>query len=182
MRRRSEMAKDIRAITASADMAAVIDRGADVDVELKNLQVEDKGLKAKITACLSEEMAEGEGGIRAKGTKAAVVVSTSEKMEVDASSERFPELQEAVHGGFLTNVVTCKQSLVVPPADLQRAADALREAGIGASIVESMAVKAADVRVMRESEVASTEEHNARQALESCLVSKVSHRVKYERI
>ena len=40
--------KDIRIITASTSLASLIDRGAAVDVELKNLGFEDKGIKSKL--------------------------------------------------------------------------------------------------------------------------------------
>ncbi len=175
------MAKGIRVVTASADMAAIIDRGADVDIELKNLGFEDEGLKKKIREAATSSMMEGETTLRLEGEKAAAVVSASEKMQVRAAAEQFDELKGVVKKGLLEGVVTSKQELVVPPADIERAVEALNQAGIGASIVESLSVKAADVRSMRESEAESSEHVNARKALEACLVSTVSYRVKYEK-
>jgi len=171
--------KEIRMITASADQAAIIDKGADVKTRLDNLTYEDRGIKLKIGEMAAGEMAEGETNIRLEGREAVATVTASERFTVKASAERYPALQTAVKNGFLRSVVTVKRDLVVPPDDVARAAEALRAAGITANVVESLSVKPDDVRTMRASEVASTEEHEARRALEACMDSDITYRVTY---
>jgi len=41
---------NVRTVAVDEDMAKAIDRGSDVDVELKQLTSEDKGIKVKIAA------------------------------------------------------------------------------------------------------------------------------------
>jgi len=176
------MAKEIRAITASEDIAAVIDRGAEVDKQIKTLGAEDKGIKSRIVDVLSGEIQGGEQSIRIQASQAAAVLTASESMSVDASSESYPQLQEALEEGELATVVEQKKELVVPPHEIEEAARVLKAAGILATITYSVSVKAVDVRKMRESEVASSEEAEARQALEACLSTSTTHKVKYEKL
>jgi len=172
---------DVRIITASADVAAIVDRGAEVDENLKNLTYEDKGLKVKITEVGSEAMEDGESSVKLEGSSSRALVSSSEKLDIDASAERYPEMKDAVDKGLLEGVVTRKMVLTVPQGDVDRAAEALKAAGIDATVSESLSVKAADVKKASESEVASSDHATAQAALKDCLVSKVSYRVKYEK-
>ena len=174
------MAKTIRMVTASEDIAGLIDRGAEVKTTLDNLTYEDKGIKIKIGGAAASALESGETSIKLEGKRAVAVVSQTEKMTVNAGAERFTELKVAINAGFLASVVEVKKSLMVPPDDISRAAEALKAAGITATVVESLSVKPDDVRAMRESEVSSAEEAQARKVLEECLESEVSYRVKYD--
>jgi hypothetical protein len=173
---------NVRVITASADMAAIVDRGADVDENLKNLTYEDKGLKAKITEAGSEAMEGDETSVKLEGSHARALISTSERLDIDASAERYSEMKAAVDKGLLEGIVDRKLVLTVPMGDVDRAAEALQAAGIEATVSESLSVKKADVKKAAESEVASTDHATAQAALKDCLVSKVSYRVKYEKV
>lgn len=171
--------KEIRLVTASVDEAAIIDRGADVKTQLDNLGYEDKGLKTKICEIAANQLAEGETSIKLEGNRAVATVSETEKMTINAGAETFPTLKEAVDAGFLADVVTVKKELKVPPSDIVRAAEVLEQAGIKASIVESLSVKPDDVRKMEQSEVASSEELDAQNALKGCIESSKSYRIGY---
>lgn len=175
------MAKDIRIITASANMAALVDNGADVDTEIKNLTYEDKGIKNKIVEGVAGEFQEGEKSIRVEGTTARAVVTVVKSFEIDAGRESFPSLRKAVDGGLLADVVQEKRTLVVPPDDAKRAADVLVRAGINATVKTSMEVESANADEFRRRGLSSPEENDARDALNGCLVEKTAHRVKYER-
>jgi hypothetical protein len=172
---------NVRVITASADMSAIIDRGADVDESLKNLTYEDKGLKLKITEAGSEALEGDETSVKLEGSSARALVSAAESFGIDASGERYNEMKEAVEKGLLEGIVVRKLVLTVPQGDVDRAAEALNAAGIDATVSESMSVKKADVKKAEESEAASTDHATAQAALKDCLVSKVSYRVKYEK-
>jgi len=171
----------VRVITASEDMAAIVDRGADVDESLKNLTYEDKGLKTKISEAGSEAMEGDETSVKLEGANARALVSSAEKLEIDASAERYSEMKDAVDKGLLEGIVDRKLVLTVPQGDVDRAAEALQTAGIDATVSESLSVKKSDVKKAEESEVASTDHATAQGALKDCLVSKVSYRVKYEK-
>jgi hypothetical protein len=172
---------NVRIITASADVAAIIDRGAEVDESLKNLTYEDKGLKLKITEVGAESMEDEETSVKLEGQAARALVSSSERLEIDASAERYNEVKEAIDKGLLEGVIDRKLVLTVPQGDVIRAEEALKAAGIEATVSESVSVKAADWRKAQQSEVASADHGIARSALKDCLVSKVSYRVKYEK-
>ena len=172
--------KEIRIVTASEDVAAIIDRGAEVKTQLDNLTYEDKGLKVKIGQLAQDafDPEVGETSIRLEGNSAIATVSESERLTINAGAETFPKLKEAVEAGLL-NVVTVKKELKVPPADIARAAEVLEQAGIKASVVESLNITADDVRTM--GQPANQEELEARHALMGCIESSKSYRVKYDK-
>jgi len=172
---------DLRVITASDDLAAVVDRGAELDKQIKELSKEDSGVKSKIIEQMSGEIQDGEVSVKIQGNEAVAVLTASESMSVDSGAEQFPSLRESLDKGFLQTVVEEKISLIVPPEDVERAAQILKDAGIDATTSYSVSAKAVDVRKMRESESASVEETEARNTLESCLSVKTTHRIKYEK-
>jgi len=175
------MAKDIRIVTASADVSAVVDRGAEVDENIKNLTYEDKGLKAKLSEVAQSQFAEDESSIKLEGSKARAAVSSVEKTEVDPAAEKFTEVQKAVRAGLLEGIVTRKMSLVVPPGDVEKAAEALKTAGIQATVTESLSVKPDDLRNALKSESLSVEHTQAKTALKESVVTSVTYRIKYEK-
>ena len=170
--------KEIRMIVAAADVAGIVDHGADVDTQLKNLSFEDKGIKAKLAECVTGEFQTGESSVRLTGEKAAAVITATEKTDIDCSAESFAAVRKAIDDGILEGVVERKLSLVVPPADVQRAADALKAAGIMATVTESLSVSA---ETLRTQEASSVEQSKAIGALKGCVTTDVSYRVKYER-
>lgn len=176
------MARNIRAVVVSADVAAVIDRGADVDTVIKNLSNEDKGLKTKITEAAQNQLDEFELSVRLLGKTAAAVVSGVEKLDLDVGSEQFPQVREAIDKGLLSGVVERTVSLVVPPGDVERAAGELRKAGIRATVTESLKIVDASVLSGAGSFVGSVQAGEAIIALAKCVKRDVSFRVKYERI
>lgn len=183
MERERTMAKrEIKAVTASADVAAIIDRGADVDAQLKNLKFEDSGLKTKITEAGQNQMFDGELSVRLLGQKSAAIVSGVEKVELDASASEFPVVRAAIDKGLLEGTVERTIQLVVPPGDVERAAAALVKAGIRATVSESLSVTTDAVRTIQASRASVPEKAAAEVALLACVKKDVSFRVKYERI
>ena len=57
----------MRVITASEEVASLVDQGATVDKELKNLTYQDKGFKKKITDYAEGEWEGGEKSLRIEG-------------------------------------------------------------------------------------------------------------------
>jgi len=171
--------KEIRMVMASGDAAGIVDHGFEVDTQLKNLTFEDKGIKSKISEFAATEIQSGETSVRFRGTQAAAVVSAVEKVELDAEAESFPVVRSAIDSGLLEGFVERKLSLVVPPAEVERAAEALKAAGIKVSVAESLSVTA---DALKNKEVASVEQGAAVKALKACSKSDVSYRVKYEKV
>lgn len=171
--------KEIRMVMASGDVAGIVDHGSEVDTQLKNLTFEDKGIKSKISEFAAAELQEGEVSVRLRGSQAAAVVSAAEKVELDAEAESFPAVRKAIDSGLLEGFVERKLSLVVPPADVERASVALKAAGIQVSVAETLSVTAA---ALRDPLVASLEQGDAVKALKACSKSEVSYRVKYEKV
>lgn len=171
------MAKQIRMMMASSDVAPLIDRGLDVDISIKNLTTEDKGIKARIGEEAGGSVKEGETSVRLCGTTAAAVVSVVEKYELNAGSETFPAVRKAVDSGLLFGVVEKTQQLAVPPAEIEKAAEILKKAGINAMVAEGFTICAEEFRKMSANDVLSSEQ----EALRKCVSKSVSYRVKYEK-
>ena len=174
--------REIKAVQASADVAAIIDRGADVDADIKNLGFEDKGLKGKISEAAQNQMDAGDLSVRLLGKNSAAVVSGVEKIELDASAEQFPKVREAIDKGLLTDYVERTLTLVVPSDVAIAAADVLFKAGIRANVVEALKVTPDAFRKVVEVRSTSLEEGEAEEALIKCVKKDMSFRVKYERI
>jgi hypothetical protein len=115
------------------------------------------------------------------GIKAEAVVTAVEKYTLNASAPSYPELRKAVDSGLLQGIVDKSQQLAVPPEQIEKAADALKKAGVPATIVESFSVNAAAYRESMSSEVSSPEQTVARRNLKSCVSREVTFRVKYEK-
>ncbi len=175
------MAKEIRSFVASSDVASLIDRGSDVDTQIKNLTYEDKGIKARLNETAGQNIQEGESSIRLKGEKAAAVISAVEKLELKVNTEDFARVREAVDAGLLTGLLDKDQQLVVPPADIERAAEILKSAGINALVAETFQINSEEFKKPSTGGV-SSEHDKARKALEACVSKSVSFRVKYEKL
>ena len=181
---RGIMAKrEIRAVTASEDISAIIDHGYDVDTKIKNLSNEDKGLKLQITNSAKDQLDGDELSVRLMGKTAAVVVSGVEKVDLDVSAEQFPQVCEAIDNGLLSGIVERTLTLTLPPADVERAAEALTKAGIRSVVTETLKVSSDVLRDQLTTGVtASLQYADALKALSKCLKRDVSFRVKYERL
>ena len=171
--------KEVRIVQASEDIKAMVDKGADIDIEMKNLTFEDKACKQGITDFVENNASEDDS-VQIEGERAIALVSKAEKLEICAGAETFPEMVKAAKQGLLDDVVKMKKSLVVPVADIDRAAEILNEAGVGASVVEDFGVTAAAMRKHKERKMASEDVEKATDALEGCLDVSHSYRVKYQ--
>lgn len=178
-----KMAKrEIKAVEASADVAAIIDRGADVDSQIKNLGFEDKGLKTKITEAAQNQLNPGELSVRLVGKTSAAVVSGVEKIELDYNSEHWKTAREALDKGLLQGVIEITRTLVMPPDSVLKAAEILQKAGMGVGVEEF--IKIVDSSVLTDegkSFVGSVQAGEAIVALSKCVKKDVTFRVKYDK-
>jgi len=174
------MAKEVRSIIASDDVAGLIDRGADVDTQLKNLTYEDKGIKSKLGAVAGDNIQEGETSVRLRGSVSAAVVSAVEKLELNANAENFGKVRMAQEQGLLTGILEKEQTIVVPPAEIDRAVALLKSGGINVLVAESYTIDSESLKKSRAASV-SFEHEKAARVLETCLTRTVSYRVKYEK-
>src|SRR3990172_3896792 len=97
--------KEIRSIKASEGVAGLIDHGYDVDVQIKNLTMEDKGIKSKLTASVDDEFQQGESSLRMDGTRASAVVTMAEKLTPDSSLPGWGDVVKAVDAGLLDGIL-----------------------------------------------------------------------------
>jgi hypothetical protein len=171
--------KEIRRITASEDVAGLIDRGAEIDTELKNLSYQDKGHKSKLTKFVEGQLEEGEISLRIKGNKSAAVISASEKYSFNVTGDEIEdEVVQAAEKGIFGGVVKIGTSIHIPPADLARAVEVLNEAGIAASMSKSYSI---DGKAYREfSDEGSPEVAAVKSLLDECVSKTTTFRVKYE--
>jgi len=170
----------MKRIMASEDMAKIIERGAEVDTEIKNLTFEDKGIKAKLVTMAGEVIGE-DTSVRFSATHSAAVISAIEKVEFDASAEKAGIVKDAVRCGLLGGVVEWKQSLIIPPGQVENARKILNAAGISSTIEEDWEVKPSGYREFTGSTHASIEADNLGKVLKGAVRKTVTYRVKYER-
>jgi hypothetical protein len=172
--------KEIRMILAKDSLALLIDRGASVDVELKNLTFEDKGIKSKINEQVVADFAEGEQSLRFDGKQARALISKTDTFNINTGAESFTKVKAAVDAGLLKEVVDVTQKLSVPPAHLAKAAAILTAAGIPASLTDSYEVEPEAYRALLAKATSTVEEDEARKALAASVEHGTNFRVKYE--
>jgi hypothetical protein len=168
-------------ITGSEKVLGLVDRGYEVDVEIKNLGFEDKGIKKMLAEELLEEFGD-DTSIRVEGSSAAAVVTQSEKFTLDSKSADIVGVHAATERGLLGDAVKLEESLAVPADECQRASEILKAAGIEALVMTKMSVNPAEYRALNDRESVSAEEAQAKEALDRLVKKTVSHRVKYEKI
>jgi len=167
----------LRAITASEDMASLIDQGAEVDTEIKNLSFRDKALKGKITEGISPSMEEGEKSLVVNGNKASATITTSEKCILDASKEGFELVKTAAEVDIFGDALTVKREVQIPGDDLDKAVGILIAAGINASLKTEVSVSAPEFRKL---EPNGEQGHDqVLDVLRRCVETEVTFRVKY---
>jgi hypothetical protein len=171
--------REIRVIVASEDVAAIIDRGFEVDEQIKKLTTEDKGCKTKLTEVAKAQIGEDEVSVRLTGKVAAVVVSGAEKVELDVTAELFPKVRAAIASGLLSDIVERSVQLVVLPENVEKAAAVLNKAGIKATIAETLKVTAEKLRTAT---TTSVEAGLARADLAKCIKKETTYRVKFEKV
>lgn len=173
--------KEMRMIVASEDLAAIVDRGYDLDTEIKNKTFEDKGIKTKITESVSGQIQTGETSVRLEGNVGVAVVTAVESMELDLGAKRLPEVLAAVDSGVLGGWVDKRRSLVVDQADAEKARDILVKAGVNANVVISMKVSAETLRDQKAGAFGPPEQKVALEALNESIKRETTYRVKYEK-
>ena len=174
--------KEIRVITASDDLAGLIDHGADLDTQIKNVTFEDKGVKAKIVEHVSGQIDSGEISVRVTGKTAAALVTAAESVELDTGAKRLPEVLKAVEKGLLSDFVEKKESLVVESGDVKNAKEILNKAGLRAMVNTSMKISAEALRNHKAGLLEPQERVSALEALKESITTDVTYRVKYEKM
>ena len=111
------MAKEIRVIQASNSLVEAIDEGAKIASQIKSLGYKDKQFKDKITDNAIKKMENGELSLRMQGKKSAVLVSVSEKYDIDTENENFETVKNALTKGSLDGVVDKKVIVSVAPVE-----------------------------------------------------------------
>lgn len=172
--------KEIRMVTAEESLATLIDRGATIDVELKNLSFEDKGIKTKLGERVGSDFSEGEQSLRFDGNKARALVTRVDNVDINTGAEKFADVKLAIEKGLLKDVVEVSQKLTVPPAMIEQAAEILKAAGIAASLSTSYAVDPGAYRDLLSKSTSTVEDDEARKSLAASVEESMTFRVKYE--
>jgi len=167
----------IRAITASEDVGGMIDQGAEVDIEIKNLTFRDKGFKVKISEAASPDMLDGEKSLTLNGRVSSATVTSTDKATLDASKEGFGLVERSAREDTFRDALKIKRSVQIPGADLDKAVKILQAAGVDASLKTEVSVNASEFRKL---EPNGEQDHDeALDALRSCVGIETSFRVKY---
>jgi len=167
-----------RLVTASEQVGGLIDRGYEIDVDLKNLSVEDKGIKKMLGDELGESFGE-DTSIAVSGKIGMVTMSRSEKYAIKGDADTVEAVRNAAQDGLLGDAVKTENVLNVPVADRERAANILKAAGILATTVVEMAIDPEEYRTLMASQTTSVEGTEAKQILGGAVEKTVNYRVKY---
>jgi outer membrane translocation and assembly module TamA len=179
------MSKEVRMLTASKDVQALVDKGYEVNVKFENASFEDKAIKAKIKEFVENKIEKDESNVAVSGLKAQAVVTVVESYELAKSNGAFEIVKKnSVEGGFLANAVKRDVKLAVPPSDIEKAVKILGAAGIGALVSESYKIEPKEFRALKDASLTrmSDEEKEARNALVKCAKRDVTYRLKYEEL
>ena len=140
---------DVRVITASKNIRNVIDVGAAVDADLKDSTKKDKKLKAQITAAAKEILELDEVTIRLEGGENTALVSVAETYTLNPNTPLMPEIMACMGKGQLEGVMEKKQSIIIPPESIVKAAEVLKQAGIEVMMSESYPINAEGFRTFK---------------------------------
>lgn len=168
-------------ITASGQVQGLVEQGYGIDVDIKNLTFKDKGVKKLLSESLKDEFDETTS-VRVEATNGAAMVTQSEKYVIKGDAETIVKVREAAENGLLGDAVKTQKVLNVPVADRQKAAKILQAAGISATILVELSIIPAEYRELQNSESASVDSVDAKNALKEVVDRKVSYRIKYEKI
>lgn len=169
-----------RVVVATGDVAGLVDRGHEVDIQKKNLDFEDKGIKTKLGEAADGLMEDGEMSIRLEGEKAAALVSVSEKYDIDASCPEFPDVDKAVRAGVLSPAVSIQRTLCIPQDKVEAAFALLKSAGLpDVSLQVGYVIDPEEYRVLSGSVHSDPAKAAAVEALKKSVVCKSGTRISY---
>ena len=169
-----------RLVVASEEVQGLVDKGFDVDVDLKNKTFEDKGIKHSLSQKLASKFG-NDKSIRVEGEKARALVGRTEKFVINGDAESLATVREAVEKGLLSDAVEVEHVLNVPASDRKRAAEVLEAAGIKATTSATMKVKPEGYRTLRDSETSSVELADVKELLQKVIERSISYRIQYEK-
>ena len=95
----------LRVAMVDERVAKLVDRGCEIDYELKNLKTEESGTKKIIGEEGLRQLQEGEKSVKLSGKLALATVSTVEKYEMDVSREGFPVADVAIRSGVFSDEI-----------------------------------------------------------------------------
>jgi hypothetical protein len=172
--------KQIRVASVNEKIAALIDRGSEIDETQKNLTVEEKGIK-KILGDEAEKLLEkDETSVKLSGNKALASIVATEKYELNASHDLFPLADAAIKTGAFSDAVRVVKSLAIPPEKVEEAAKLLKKAGLNVMLQVNYDIDPKEFRVLMGSRQSTDELQKVVDALRQCSVRKTTMRVSYE--
>ena len=171
----------LRVAMVDERVAKLVDRGCEIDYELKNLKTEESGTKKIIGEEGLRQLQEGEKSVKLSGKLALATVSTVEKYEMDVSREGFPVADVAIRSGVFSDAVKVTKTLAIPAEKVEEACEVLKKAGFSVMVQVNYDIDPEEFRVLTDSKQSSVELQRAVDALKACAVKKVTTRVAYEK-
>ena len=174
--------KIAKVVTANEAVGAMVDRGADVNLQLKNVQFEDVAIKGELTRAAEKEVSEGEVvNVKLVGKRSAALVVMTETFVVDATLTPFKKVQEAMDKGMLAQVVKVTSEMKIPQDKIADVVRILTAAGIPAMVQTNVAV---DPDAYRELQgmTSSPELSEIKEALGFCVLRKFTTRISYSTV
>jgi len=176
------MAKEIRVIQASNSLVEAIDEGAKIASQIKSLGYKDKQFKDKITDNAIKKMENGELSLRMQGKKSAVLVSVSEKYDIDTENENFETVKNALTKGSLDGVVDKKVIVSVAPDYVDEIKKLVGEVIFNKAFAIETVYKVNSDAYRKYDPNGSKEKQELKKALDDCTSLNTIKRVKYEAI
>ena len=159
------------------EVVALIDKGAAIDTELKNLGFQDKGIKAKLGELVGDSINLEDGpSVKVSGDNAIATITKKQALSLNVGCEAYAEVEKAMKAGLLAGAVEKILGLAVAPDQIEKAAEALKAAGIGVTVTSEFKV----VPEQERPAAVTAEEQAARKALVEATEVKFSFAIKYE--
>lgn len=166
------------------EIAAYIDAGHKISLDVDAKQKEDKEYRKTITGHGLAELQSGETSVRLMGVESAALVTRVEDMAVNTTRKAYKEtVEDAINRGLLEGVIEKKMTVKVAPTAIEK----LRKL-LGAdfdeicTVTTSLEVSEANLRDFYEQSKTDAEKKELAKAVKECVEKSVSTRVKYTAI
>ncbi len=170
----------IRVASAPKELVEILSRGMSVDVQIKNLSIEDKLIKEQIAEGVRNIRQGNEVSLRVVGDTESALVSFTRKASLDTTNPAFETVEDAVNRGLLDGVIKKTITATVNPSAIEKVR-ALLGADFDTMVSVNTAYSADPETVSRfVSDKSSPEKATIGDALQKTISVDETVRVKYE--
>lgn len=176
-----------KTIKVDDPVKSLIDRGFEINNQIKNLSYEDKAIKAKLQENLVNETNDvfsenDSNSIAIEGNNGKAKIVKNHKIEIKGSDEEMDDAVKAVNSSEdLKNVASVVEHLDVPEHQHAKAYEVLKQAGFDVNLKSSINVDRVKYDNLKQSSAMTNEEQENRQALDNVVNEKTYYKVTFSK-